>query len=231
MKLSTRELIKKFLNFAKEEEIVYVEQLISDLSLIRQFILLENYKVKRHNLVYLIVIFLAFLIIVGFSAGIEEGKYFGLSAVILFVVFILIGISMIKKINYRNHIDFLESFHEQLKSGLIFEDEFNMIIDKQDNPTSINMFYYKKEPASLVFDDNGITITRESGKKYVIGYQEVKSYVYTPTRRQSSVYEIAILLKDGRKFGFLEEMDRFTELLHVITALQKAINMKMTQYF
>lgn len=211
---SIEDIVKKNLKFAKKEEINFLVQMIGDLSLIRQIIFLERYKeIRNRNFVYLV--FFIGLCLIGFMFMIaSEVPYILWIAVFLAVLNLGIFLLIIKNLNYKKYVRKAEKIHKKLKiKGPILTRNFKMPVNKKDSPLK---FVAKNVKVSVVLDDNGISITQETGEKEIIDYRDIK---WTGTSKDN---DYAILkLKNGRRIEFMTYDPGIQEFIYSVYAVTK----------
>lgn len=211
---SIEDIVKRNLKFAKEEEINILVQMIGDLSLIRQIIFLERYKeIRNRNFVYLV--FFIGVCLIGFMFMIAyQVPYILWITVSLAVLDLCVFLLIIKNLNYKKYVQKAEKIHKKLKSkGPILSRNFKMPVNKKDN---LLKFIAKNVPVKVILDDNGISITQETGEKEIIDYRDIK---FTGTSKDN---DYAILkLKNGRRIEFMTYDPGIQEFIYSVYAVTK----------
>lgn len=200
--------------FSKEHEIIFLEELISDLSFIKQIIFLELYKESRNKKYVMFIYFAVFFLLLScclFCAfGIKVLWFLAPFALLYFGYYV----SLAKKcgLNYENYFREAKIIHNDLKNRKTFSEwDFEMVSGGKNK--SLNS---ENETVHILCDEKGINLTGKT--KETIDYKNVRFIVHSREYR-----EVYLNLKDGKKYVFMGDEYDVRDFISSVNAFKKYI--------
>lgn len=213
MDYSLKDIIKKNIKFPKEQEIIFLEELISDLSFVKQMIFLESYKESRNKKFVMFIYFAVFFLL--FSCCLLCA--FGIKILYFLVPFSLLYfgyyVSLAKKcgLNYENYVKEAKIIHNDLKKRKkFFEWNFETVDRKNKTLNSEN------ETVHILCNEKGINLTGKT--KETIDYKNVRFIVHSREYR-----EVYLNLKDGKNYVFMGDEYDVRDFISSVNAFKKYI--------